>query len=177
MHIILGLLGTIVTILVLLNRLSDAGIDFGWLNPFTWRRRRAWRKKFEGNPVFALDSPLEVAAMLATSVAKIDGEISTEEKATLLRLFQSEFAKSEKEASDLLMASIYLFGDGEEAIAKPDKVMHRSLDQFSREQATSVMSLLTEIKDLDSSNASEKERFIKIVAAQFELAFPAKGKW
>ena len=139
MHIILGLLGTIVTILILLNRLSDAGIDFGWLNPFTWRRRRAWRKKFEGNPVFALDTPLEVAALLATSLAKIDGEISKEEKATLLSLFQSEFGKTEKEASDLLMSSIYLFGDGEQAIAKPDKVMQRSLDKFSDEQAESVM--------------------------------------
>jgi len=34
MHIILGVLGAIVTILVLLNRLADAGIDVGWLNPF-----------------------------------------------------------------------------------------------------------------------------------------------
>ena len=46
--------------------------------------------------MFSLDGPLEVAEMLATSVAKIDGEICSEEKQTLLSLFQSEFGKTEK---------------------------------------------------------------------------------
>ena len=54
MHIILGFLGAVVTILVLFKRLSDAGIDIGWLNPFAWRRRRAWRNKYQGNPIFSL---------------------------------------------------------------------------------------------------------------------------
>lgn len=48
--------------------------------------------------MFSLDGPLEVAAMLATSIAKIDGEISSEEKQALLTLFQSEFGKTEREA-------------------------------------------------------------------------------
>ena len=70
MHIILGLLGTIVTILILLNRLSEAGIEIGWLNPFAWNRRRKWRNKYQGNPIFQLVDPLEVAALLCTSLAK-----------------------------------------------------------------------------------------------------------
>lgn len=177
MHIILGLLGTIVTILVLLNRLGDAGIDIGWLNPFTWRRRRAWRKKYEGSPVFSLQTPLEVAAMLATSVAKIDGEISKDEKAALLSLFQTEFGKSEKEASDLLMSSIYIFGDGEDAIAKPERVMKRSLEYFSEEQARSVMELLNSIKELDRSNAASKEDFVQKVHGVFERHFSTSGEW
>lgn len=177
MHIILGILGTIVTILVLFKRLSDAGLDIGWLNPFTWRRRRAWRKKIEGNPVFSLDSPLEAAAMLATAVAKIDGEISREEKTTLLSLFQSEFGKTEKEASDLLLSSIYIFGDGEDALNKPAKIIQRSLDKFSEDQAKSVMSLLTEIQQIDPSNAKEKERFIAEIDNVFAKQFDAGGKW
>lgn len=40
MHIVLAVLGSLVTILILLNRLKGLGIDFGWLNPFTWHRRR-----------------------------------------------------------------------------------------------------------------------------------------
>ena len=40
MHIILGALGSIVTILYMLDRL---GIDIGGLNPFYWYRRRAFR--------------------------------------------------------------------------------------------------------------------------------------
>jgi len=69
MHILLGLLGTIVTILVLLYRLSDSGIDLGGLNPFSWRRQRAWRQKFAANPIFSLEDPRAVAAVLLVGSA------------------------------------------------------------------------------------------------------------
>jgi hypothetical protein len=39
MHVILGLLGAVITILILLKRLSDAGFDPASLNPFLWYRR------------------------------------------------------------------------------------------------------------------------------------------
>lgn len=177
MHIILGLLGTIVTILVLIKRIDDAGIDIGWLNPFTWHHRRTWRKKYQGNPVFSLDQPLDVAAMLATAVAKIDGEISKEEKAILLSLFQTEFGKTEKEASDLLMSSIYLFGDGADALAKPEKIMGRSLENFSEDQAGSVMSLLNAIKDIDPANVNEKNAFVYKVEMVFSAQFKSEVTW
>jgi len=177
MHIILGVLGAIVTILVLLKRLSDSGIDIGWLNPFTWRRRREWRKKYEGNPVFFLDNPLEVAAMLATAIAKIDGEISREEKATLLELFQTEFGKTEKEASDLLMSSIYIFGNGEEALKNPSRILQRSLDKFSEDQAKSVMALIDTIQKIDNANEVEKKRFIADIDSVFAKQFNSSDKW
>lgn len=177
MHIILGLLGTIVTILVLVNRLSDAGIDIGWLNPFTWRRRRAWRKQYEGNPIFSLKEPIEVAALLATSIAKIDGDLSREEKAILLSLFQSEFGKSEKEASDLLLSSIYIFGDGEEAISKPERIIKTSLDKFTEEQATSIIELLQAIVNIDPANKSVKEDYLNKVRSVFDTHFNNDKKW
>lgn len=177
MHIILGLLGAVVTILILVKRLSEAGIDIGWLNPFSWYRRRTWRQKYEGNPVFSLDTPLEVAAMLATAVAKIDGEISKEEKAILLSVFQNEFGKSEKEASDLLMSSIYLFGDGQDALAKPENILKRSLEKFSEDQARSVMLLLKSIAKIDTANAAEKDRFVSRVDSVFSNKFDSNEKW
>ena len=127
--------------------------------------------------MFSLDGPLEVAEMLATSVAKIDGEIISEEKQTLLSLFQSEFGKTEKEASELLMSSIYIFGDGQEAIAKPEKVMKSALEKFSEEQARSVMSLLEAIRIIDDSNAGAKEKFIGKINNEFEKLFGQKGNW
>ncbi len=177
MHIILAALGLIVTILILFKRLSDAGIDIGWLNPFAWQRRRAWRKKYDGNPVFLLDKPLEVAALLATSVAKIDGEISREEKEILLSLFQSEFGKTEQEASELLMSSIFIFGNGEDALSKPEKILERSLSEFSEEQAQSVMKLLQAIKDIDRSNVDAKEQYLGRIFNVFDKQFGSKGNW
>ena len=177
MHIILGLLGTIVTILILINRLSQAGIDIGWLNPFTWRRRRAWRKKYEGNPVFSLSDPLEVAGLIATSTAKMDGDLSSEEKTKLLQLFQSELNRSEQEASDLLMSSIYLFGDGEDVLAKPEKILQNALDSFSREQAQSVMELLREVAAIDERNSERKTSYVQKVEATFDAHFKVNTGW
>lgn len=177
MHIILGLLGTIVTILVLIRRLDDAGIDLTWLNPFSWFRRKQWSNKYQQNLVYSLEQPMDVAALLATSVAKIDGEISKEEKATLLKLFQSEFNRTEKEASDLLMSSIYIFGEGSDAIESPKKVMKKSLQNFTIDQASSVMTLLKTVQELDSVNATEKERFVQQVNSVFSKQFAQDDKW
>jgi len=177
MHFILAFLGAIVTILILINRLTEAGIDLTWLNPFTWRRRRAWRKKYQGNPIFKLSEPLEVAALLATSVAKIDGEISKQEKETLLALFQSEFGRNEKEASDLLMSSVFLFGNGDDALSKPERIMEESLEKFTEAQARSVANLLKAISEIDSVNADEKNKFVDKVVATFDKHFKGDGTW
>ena len=177
MHIILAFLGAIVTILVLFKRLSDAGIDIGWLNPFAWRRRRAWRNKYQGNPIFSLSDPLEVAALLATTTAKIDGDLSLEEKTVLLELFQSEFNKTEKEASDLLMSSIYLFGDGNDALSKPDKILKSSLESFNPEKAQSVMNMLKAITKIDDKNRNSKDAYVAKVEATFDAHFKSSDEW
>jgi hypothetical protein len=177
MHIILGLLGAIVTILVLFKRLSDAGIDIGRLNPFAWRRRRAWNNKYQGNPIFSLTDPLEVAALLATTTAKIDGDLSLQEKTVLLELFQSEFHKTEKEASDLLMSSIFLFSDGEAATTKPDKILKNAIESFSQEKARSVMSLLNAIKRIDAKNRALKDAYVEKVEATFDAHFKTDDRW
>ena len=67
MPAILGLLGTIVTILWLLYRLAEMGIDLGGLNPFLWRRRRKWKKHYEANPIYKIDSPMEATSARKTS--------------------------------------------------------------------------------------------------------------
>lgn len=42
MHIILGILGSIVTILYLVSAISEKGSTLAKLNPFAWYRRRKW---------------------------------------------------------------------------------------------------------------------------------------
>ena len=90
MHVLLGILGAIVTILILLKRLADAGIDLAGLNPFLRQRRRQWRNKVEGNPIHAISSPMELTALLMTATAKIDGDMSSEEKKALLSFMERE---------------------------------------------------------------------------------------
>ncbi len=88
MHVVLGALGTLVTILWLLYRLAEMGIDLGGLNPFLWQRRRRWKQQHDANPGYKIDTPLEATALLMTAVAKADGDMSAEEKTELLTVFR-----------------------------------------------------------------------------------------
>ena len=141
MHVLLGILGSIVTILVLLKRLADLGIDLAGLNPFLWHRRRQWRNKVEGNPLHAISSPMELTALLMTATAKIDGDMSSEEKKALLSFMEKEFELSKRDAADLLTASAHMLGDGIELHKNLDSVMRPSLDNFSEIQARAASAL------------------------------------
>lgn len=177
MHIILGILGAIVTILILLHRLANAGIDLGGLNPFLWRRRRRWQKQFEGNPIYQIDNPLELAALLATATVKLDGDMSSTEKSALLKLFQLEFNLSKREAADLLVSSAYLLGTGEEVKNNLEKVIQPSLEHFTPEQSESALELLGALCNVDPTNNALKVQFVEAIKNIFQQQFAPKGKW
>lgn len=124
MHLILAFLGVVVTLLVLINRLQENGIDLGWLNPFSWRRRRKYRLEHDLNPAFKLDSPMDFAALYMVAICKVEGDLSAEQKEKLLTIFQTEFHLSNKEASTLLNSSIYLIGQNQEVFEHPEKLLH-----------------------------------------------------
>ena len=156
MPYLLGLLGLIVTVLVILSRLADAGIDLGGLNPFLMRRRRAWRQKFEANPLFGLEQPMDVAAVLAVGVAKADGDMSSEQKQALLSSFRQTFNIDDRAAKELLTSSAHLVGDGRILRDQVHDVVARSKEQFTDSQIESTLSLLEEIVAVEG--ASDRQR-------------------
>ncbi len=177
MHVVLGMLGTIVTILILLNRLAEAGIDLGGLNPFLWHRRRQWKKKLQGNPVYKIESPLDMTALLATATAKVDGDMSSDEKKALLDMFQSEFGMNKKEAAELLIASAYLLGSGEEVRNDLEKVMQPSVAHFTEEQAASASKLLGAVSAIDEADGELKREFVARIESVFQRQIKPAGKW
>ena len=177
MHIVLAILGSVVTILILLNRLAEAGIDLGGLNPFLWQRRRKWRKAFEGNPIYRIDSPMDATALLMAATAKIDGDISSEQKRKILSLFVDEFKLSRRDAAGLLIASTYLLGDGRELRDNLEKVLKRSLDHFTQEQAQSAVALLQQVAEAEGAASELQNEIVDRASAVFREKFEPKGKW
>lgn len=175
MAYLLGLLGVIVTVLVLLSRLADAGIDLGGLNPFLARRRRAWRQKFEANPLFGLDKPMDVAAVLAVGVAKVDGDMSMEQKQALLAAFQQTFDIDHRGAEELLASSAHLVGDGRILRDQVPDVVARSKGQFTDDQIDSTMSLLEEIAAVEGPSDRQGELIANVEDAL--RGQPAAGTW
>ena len=148
MHIVIGALGSTVTILWLLHRLAEMGIDLGGLNPWAWRRRHKWRQAYEANPVYSVTSPMELTALLMAATAKADGDMSSEEKQAILGLFGREFHLSERDAASLLTASTHLLGRGEEVRDNLEQVMQPSRAKFSDAQARSAVAMIEEVAAL-----------------------------
>jgi hypothetical protein len=107
MHVLLGLLGSLITILYILDRL---GFDLAGMNPFYWRRRRAWAKKYEGDPIYSVEDPIEVAAILIIGVARLEGDLSAEQKRVAQEQFASAFSMDARAAAQLLGSASHLLG-------------------------------------------------------------------
>lgn len=177
MHVILGALGTIVTILILLNRLAEAGIDLGGLNPFLWHRRRKWQNLYDGDPIFKLNQPMDVTALLMVGVAKSDGDMSSEEKHGILNMFQSEFHLSKRDASDLMIASVHLLKDGADLKTNLPKVITPSLDTFTQEQMESAVSLIKRVAAIDGEQNEMRNEMVHRIVKLLNPIRKAKGKW
>ncbi len=177
MHIILGALGSIVTILWLLHRLAEMGIDLGGLNPWLWRRRRGWRKAYEANPIYGLNSPMEATALLMVAVAKADGDMSSEEKREILALFSGEFQFSDKQASELLTASSHMLGRGDEVRENLPAILAPSLDQFSAAQAEAAVALLHRIAAVGDGSTAAQASLIGQVSTALSARAERPAKW
>lgn len=173
-HIILGAL-VVVTILVLLNRLQEGGIDIGWLNPFAWKRRRDFRKKYQAHPAYSLSDPMDVAALFMLAVAKADGEITKQQKDALLNMFESEFKLSSSEANALLGSSSHILGNGKDVQENPKKVISKSIDAFTPEQLESMQQLLQSIAAVDGEATANQTQLIHKISAV--LPVQQHSKW
>ena len=175
MHIILGILGAIITILVLLNRLQQGGIDIGWLNPFSWHRRRKYRLNHDLNPAFKLDSPMDVAALYIVAVAKVDGDISKEQKSEILSIFEREFHLSPTEARNLLASSVHLIGNDNDVFEQPHKVIERCYDNISPEQSESICGLIDSVSQIEGSPSQAQEKLVNNIKKACPK--PSTSKW
>ena len=177
MHIILGVLGAIITILVLLNRLAEAGIDLGGLNPFLWSRRRKWRNKYKGNPIFKMENPMDATAILMVAVVKADGDMTKEDKSLLLNLFENEFHLTKKDAAGLLISSVYLLGDGSEVKGKIKSFLSPSKKSFTEEQANSAISLITKVAGNPNTIHPNVQEILDQVNDELQPIPSSEQKW
>ena len=177
MQFILGILGAIVVILILLKRLADEGIDLGGLNPFAPRRRRQWQQKFEGNPLFAVEDPVDVAAVLVVATANMDGVVTAEERKAILGMFAGEFHLSQKQATDLLGSSAHLLGDGSALKDQLDGFLARSGEGMSSTQAESMLAMMETVATVDGSASSDQRQFIEDVRAAISKPVASDTVW
>jgi hypothetical protein len=177
MHIILGALATIITILILVNRLSDNGIDIGWLNPFTWKRRREWAKKYHANPAYSLTSPMEVTGLIMVALAKSDGDMSSDQKREIKDKFVETFHMTEDQATAFITSSVFLLKDDISIVRDMNKLLRPSMAVFTEEQARSAYTLFNHISSFDGPPNQFQQEIADSFRSAFQDRFSSAVSW
>lgn len=177
MTIILAFLGSVVSILILLNRLAEAGIDLGGLNPYLWHRRRKWKKKYQGDPVFKIENPMDATAILMVTATKADGDMTKEDKSLLLNLFEHEFKLPKKDAAGLLISSAHLVGKGTEIRSNVKKFLAPSKAAFTEAQAESALALIAKAAGDTETIHPNAQELLKQVRQELEPKPSSQQAW
>ena len=122
-----------------------------------------------GNPAFQLSQPIDAIALLAAATAKIDGDISLEEKDGIKNLFQTTFDLSEAESTKLLGASVYLLGSGEGIYENPEKVIEPCLENFSATQKSLSVDLIRSVMELSPNSSDIQSQFFQKIEKALSL--------
>lgn len=174
MHIVIGLLGSLVTILYLLDRL---GVDIGGLNPFYWYRRRAFAKKYGSDPVYSIEDPVHVAALLVIGTAKLEGDLTAEQKRVAQEQFESEFSMDSREASALFGSAAHLLAAPQLIDTQLRKLAQVNEGRFSPEQAASLVQMMNAVATADGDLTAGQQDFINGVRSEFVREKQSQGKW
>lgn len=174
MHVIIGLLGGLVTIFYLLDRL---GVDIGGLNPFYWYRRHAFARKFGADPVYSIEDPIHIAALLVIGTAKLDGDITSGQKEAAQEQFASNFSIDAKEASGLFGSAAHLLAAPQLVGTQLEKLADRSGKLFSPDQVKSLTDMMRKVASADGQASAAQEEFIDSIQARISAPPQRQGTW
>jgi uncharacterized tellurite resistance protein B-like protein len=177
MHLVIAAITALAGLLWALNSLQRSGFNPDSLNPFLAYRRWRWNRTHGTKPIYRLDRPMDVAAVLLLGIAKADGAITSDQKRELLALYQAEFEISRDEASDLLLASSHLIRDEIYLVDHLDKILAPSAERFEPDAVASLLRMMRRVAVLDGSMNAEQEKLIKSTETHFASKAPRAQKW
>ena len=174
MQVIIGLLGGLVTIFYLLDRL---GIDIGGLNPFYWYRRHAYSKKMGADPIYSIEDPVHVAALLIIGTAKLEGDVTSEQKEIAQEQFSTHFSMEAKEASGLFGSAAHLLDAPQLIGTQLEKLADINGDRFSPDQVSSLVEMMRKVASADGEPSDAQKEFIEAIQSRFGAPQEQQGTW
>jgi uncharacterized tellurite resistance protein B-like protein len=177
MYLTLGMMSAVAGLIWILFVLQRTGNRPESFNPLRWLHRYRWRKVYGSHPLYALENPTEVAAVLLTEVARCEGRISPELNHALQQIFRHEFRLNSDAASRLVQASTRLLEDQDNLAEHLAPILDASSHSVSRGQASSLLSLMTRVATLESVLNEEQRRLILATERYYEQLFHRRSAW
>ena len=177
MGIVLQILGLVITFTMAMEALRRFGIDVGWLNPLTFFHRRAWRKKVSTPPLYALDHPVDVVAVLALATVQTTGAITVEQKAGVQALLRDHLALSDSDASNLRVASAHLLRNRPLDVSELPAVLAQSADKFTDYHLQTLKGVMRSAALIEPPINPAQQQLMDAVDAYFAKKQAASGPW
>lgn len=174
MHVIIGILGSAVTIFYLLDRL---GVDIGGLNPFYWYRRHQFAKRLGADPIYSIDDPVHVASLLVIGVAKLGGDLTVEQKRVAQEQFETNFSMDAKASSELFGSAAHLLAAPQLIDDQLHKLIGNNQHRFSAEQSESLLQMMSRVAAAEGQPSEAQHSFINAVRAQLGVDKAPEGTW
>lgn len=174
MHVVLGILGSLVTLFYLLDRL---GIDIGGLNPFYWYRRHQFAKRYGADPIYSIEDPIHVASLLIIGAAKLDGDLTAEQHAAARAEFEKNFSLDAKEAADLFGSAAHLLAAPQLLENQLSKLADKHVSRFTRDQADSLVEIMTTVASTSGGLSITQREFIDGIRARSGPTAQTQGTW
>ncbi len=157
---ILAILTALGGVLWGLYRLHNSGVDLNAFNPFHWFRRRKWQQKINSKPLHLIENPMEAAAVLLVATAKLDGEITREQKNFIIRLCAQEFSISEKVSAELYATSSYMLKDVDNVVDEVRLILEPCKAAFKASHVTTLIEMLHKVAGEESPPSEAQNALI-----------------
>lgn len=158
MGILLQLLGLVLAIALALGALKRNGVDIGWLNPFTFFRRLWWKQKLTVPPLYALDHPVDVVAVLALAAVQTSGMVTSKQKEGVLALLSQHLSVDVAEANNMWISSSHLLRHRALDAREVPAVLEKSASKFSAYHQGTLMTIVTSAAAIEPpENAAQRE--------------------
>lgn len=177
MGVLLQILGLVISFAMAMEALRRVGIDVGWLNPLSFFHRRAWRKKVSVPPLYALEHPVDVVAVLALALVQSSGAVSSEQKAGVQALLQQHLALGPEDAASLWIASAHLLRDRCLGANELPAVLERSAPRFTDYHVQTLKQILHSACQIEAPANAAQQQLIAAVDAYFAKRQAASQPW
>ena len=163
MHIIIAVITAIAGLIWALNSLQRAGFDLNSLNPGYWARRKRWENK-QINPLYAIETPRELAAVLMFAAMRQAGDPTTQEKDHLLSLYETELKFAAPDATEMYSVASHLVATDPNYVHKVSDLVAPSLPAMSAEQKESIPQLVEKVASFNGDANATQQAFQRAIA-------------
>lgn len=177
MGVVLQILGLIITFTMAMEALRRFGFDVGWLNPITFFRRRAWRKKLNTPPLYALEHPVDVVAVLALATVQTTGAISTQQKAGVQALLREQLNMTEADAVNVWLSSSHMLRNRPLDVSEIPAVLAPSATRFTDYHVNTLKTLMHKAALIEPPVNAAQQQLIDAVDTFFAQKKAASGPW